>query len=193
MLMTTPKAHTLHIHALAKNVPSFTDALTLLRVWANQRGYGLGSRMCVRGFEGKGMWWASILDLIVNGEEQPPAGLGKRGARRKPLGKGLSSYQLFKAALDFLGMFTSTLGTLHVVNMLLSAAQLWRGGCIRKVKGRTSGMFVVLPIRSALFHSYCMCRHSSLLAAIRAMKLSSWMQRRRSTCWRTSLWLLSIR
>ncbi|KAL1939289.1 hypothetical protein VTO73DRAFT_10092 [Trametes versicolor] len=102
MLMTTPKAHTLHIHALAKNVPSFADALTLLRVWANQRGYGLGSRMCVRGFEGKGIWWASILDLIVNGEEPPPAGLGKRGARRKPLGKGLSSYQLFKAALDFL-------------------------------------------------------------------------------------------
>ncbi|EIW56105.1 Nrap protein [Trametes versicolor FP-101664 SS1] len=111
MLMTTPRAHLLHVHALAKNVPSFVDALTLLRVWANQRGYGLGSRMCVRGFEGKGIWWASILDLIVNGEEPPPAGLGKRGARRKPLGKGLSSYQLFKAALDFLGMIPSTLGT----------------------------------------------------------------------------------
>lgn len=121
MLMTTPKAHTLHIHALAKNVPSFADALTLLRVWVNQRGYGLGSRMCVRGFEGKGLWWASILDLIVNGEEPPPAGLGRKSTRRKPLGKGLSSYQLFKAALDFLGMFPSILGTLHVVHILCSA------------------------------------------------------------------------
>ncbi|KAI0635441.1 Nrap protein [Trametes polyzona] len=103
MLMTTPKAHLLHIHALKQSIPAFADALTLLRVWANQRGYGLGSRLCVRGFEGKGIWWASILDLVVNGEEPPPVSLGRAGAKRKPLGKGLSSYQLFKAALDFLG------------------------------------------------------------------------------------------
>ncbi|KAI8970659.1 Nrap protein [Trametes punicea] len=102
MIMTTPKAHLLSVHTLKQNVPAFADALALLRVWANQRGYGLGSRMCVRGFEGKGMWWASILDLVVNGEEPPPVSLGKAGAKRKPLGKGLSSYQLFKAALDFL-------------------------------------------------------------------------------------------
>ncbi|KAL7284370.1 hypothetical protein ACG7TL_001660 [Trametes sanguinea] len=102
MLMTTPKSHLLSVHNLKQNVPAFADALALLRVWANQRGYGLGSRMCVRGFEGKGMWWASILDLVVNGEEPPPVSLGKAGTKRKPLGKGLSSYQLFKAALDFL-------------------------------------------------------------------------------------------
>ena len=102
--MTTPKAHLLSVHALKQSVPAFTDALALLRVWANQRGYGLGSRMCVRGFEGKGMWWASVLDLVVHGEEPPPVSLGKAGTKRKPLGKGLSSYQLFKAALDFLGM-----------------------------------------------------------------------------------------
>ncbi|CDO77351.1 hypothetical protein BN946_scf184786.g12 [Trametes cinnabarina] len=102
MLMTTPKSHLLSIHHLKQSVPAFVDALALLRVWANQRGYGVGSRMCVRGFEGKGMWWASILDLVVNGEEPPPVSLGKGGTKRKPLGKGLSSYQLFKAALDFL-------------------------------------------------------------------------------------------
>ncbi|KAI0674034.1 Nrap protein [Trametes maxima] len=102
MTMTTPKAHLLSVHSLKQNVSGFADALALLRVWANQRGYGLGSRMCVRGFEGKGMWWASILDLVVNGQEPLPTGLGKANAKRKPLGKGLSSYQLFKAALDFL-------------------------------------------------------------------------------------------
>ncbi|KAH9896561.1 Nrap protein [Cubamyces lactineus] len=102
MTMTTPKAHLLSVHALKQSVPAFADALALLRVWANQRGYGLGSRMCVRGFEGKGMWWASVLDLVIHGEEPPPVSLGKSGSKRKPLGKGLSSYQLFKAALDFL-------------------------------------------------------------------------------------------
>ncbi|KAI0828573.1 Nrap protein [Trametes gibbosa] len=102
MLMTTPRVHLLHVHDLLQSVPGFADALTLLRVWANQRGYGLGNRMCVRGFEGKGMLWISILDLIINGEEPQPAGMGKASQKRKPLGKGLSSYQLFKAALDFL-------------------------------------------------------------------------------------------
>ncbi|RDX41283.1 Nrap protein [Lentinus brumalis] len=102
MLMHTPKTHLLSVHALKQDVPAFTDALTLLRVWANQRGYGPGIRACVRGFEGKGMLWASILELLVHGEEPPPAGFGKASARRKPLGKGLSPYQLFKAALDFL-------------------------------------------------------------------------------------------
>ncbi|KAI0718445.1 Nrap protein [Cerioporus squamosus] len=102
MLMNTPKAHLLSVHALKQDVPAFTDALTLLRVWANQRGYGPGTRACVRGFEGKGMLWASILELLVHGEEPPPVGFGKTSAKRKPLGKGLSPYQLFKAALDFL-------------------------------------------------------------------------------------------
>ncbi|PIL27250.1 hypothetical protein GSI_10394 [Ganoderma sinense ZZ0214-1] len=100
--MNTPKAHLLSVHALKQDVPGFADALTLLRVWANQRGYGAGGRFCVRGFEGKGMWWASLLDLLIHGEEPQPIQLGRLVPQRKPLGKGLSSYQLFKAALDFL-------------------------------------------------------------------------------------------
>ena len=103
LCMNTPKAHLLSVHALTQDVPGFADALTLLRVWANQRGYGLGGRLCVHGFEGKGIWWASVLDLLIHGEEPQPVGLGRSGASRKPMGKGLSSYQLFKTALDFLG------------------------------------------------------------------------------------------
>lgn len=98
-----PRAHLLRVYTLQKSVPAFSDALTLLKVWANQRGYGEGNKLCVRGFEGRGMWWAAVLDLLVNGEEVPPGKLAKAG-KRKPLGKGLSSYQLFRAALDFFCM-----------------------------------------------------------------------------------------
>ena len=93
----TPPSHLLSVHTWQQESPSFTDALTLLRVWANQRGFAEGSAMQVRGFEGKGPWWASLLGVLTLGEE----GWGK--SKRKPLGRGLSSYQLFKAALDFLG------------------------------------------------------------------------------------------
>ncbi|KAJ7510322.1 Nrap protein [Mycena galericulata] len=92
-----PKTHLLSSFALKEYVGSFSDALGLLRVWANQRGYGEGSRMCVRGFDSLGAWWAALLGLLVFGEE--PKGMGPK---RKPLGRGLSSYQLFRAALDFL-------------------------------------------------------------------------------------------
>ena len=106
MLMNTPKAHLLAVHDLKSDVPAFGDALTLLRIWANQRGYGVGNGMCVKGFEGMGIWWASVLEMLVYGEELRPAGPSRRSnSKRKPLGKGLSSYQLFKAALDFLGKF----------------------------------------------------------------------------------------
>ncbi|KAL6304485.1 Nrap protein [Sparassis latifolia] len=102
LLSMTPKVHFLSMHSLQESVPAFTDALTLLRVWANQRGYGVGNRFCIRGFEGKGIWWASLLELLVSGEEPSTTGFGKSLTKRKPLGKNLSSYQMFKGALDFL-------------------------------------------------------------------------------------------
>ncbi|PCH41941.1 Nrap-domain-containing protein [Wolfiporia cocos MD-104 SS10] len=101
------KTHFLAKHAAKEAVPAYADALALLRVWANQRGYGVGDRLCVRGFEGRGMLWAGILEALVYGEEPGTGGQGKAATKRKPLGKGLSSYQLFKAALDFLGMILS--------------------------------------------------------------------------------------
>lgn len=105
LLAATYKPHLLAAHALREAVPAFGDALALLRVWAHQRGYGAGDRLCVRGFEGRGPWWAALLELLVSGEEPLGVGasFGKAATKRKPLGKGLSSYQLFKAALDFLG------------------------------------------------------------------------------------------
>lgn len=111
----TPKQHLLSIHTLKESCPAFADALALLRVWANQRGYGTGSRLCVRGFEGKGVWWAELLKMLVVGEE-PTVGFAKTKGRRKPLGTGLSSYQMFKAALDFLGMSLDNCEGVYVVD-----------------------------------------------------------------------------
>ncbi|KAI0079174.1 Nrap protein [Panus rudis PR-1116 ss-1] len=99
---TTPKSHLLRMNALKKLVPAFSDALALLRVWANQRGYGQGTRLCVRGFDGTGMMWGVLLDLLISGEEPVNTAVSRTANARKPLGKGLSSYQLFRAALDFL-------------------------------------------------------------------------------------------
>lgn len=106
----TPKPHLVATHALKEGVPAFGDALALLRVWAHQRGYGVGDRLCVRGFEGRGTWWAGLLECLVLGEEGAESGgVGgfSKKEKRRPLGKGLSSYQLFKAALDFLGTCSS--------------------------------------------------------------------------------------
>ncbi|KAF8874426.1 Nrap protein [Infundibulicybe gibba] len=96
----TPRIHLLATHTLKNEAPAFSDALALIRVWANQRGYSGGSRMCVRGFEAMGPWWSALLAFLVLGEE--PRVAGNKASRRKALGRGLSSYQLFRAALDFL-------------------------------------------------------------------------------------------
>ncbi|KAH0579235.1 hypothetical protein H2248_003386 [Termitomyces sp. 'cryptogamus'] len=99
LLALTPKTQLLATHALKEDSPAFIDALTLLRVWANQRGYGPGSRLCVRGFADRGAWWSVLLGFLIAGEERVAA---FKPSKRKPLGRGLSSYQLFRGALDFL-------------------------------------------------------------------------------------------
>lgn len=105
-----PRPSLLATHALKESTPAFADALTLLRVWANQRGYSGYSNsapdspgtMHVHGFESIGAWWSVLLDLLISGEESGKQKTTK-GQNAKGLGRGLSSYQLFRAALDFLG------------------------------------------------------------------------------------------
>jgi U3 small nucleolar RNA-associated protein 22 len=102
LLCLTPIPHLLTNFNLKRDVQSFADALVLLRVWANQRGYGEGQTgWNVAGFAGRGMFWSSIIAVLIKGEEVV------KGKRKKlhVVGKGLSSYQLFKAALGFLGLF----------------------------------------------------------------------------------------
>lgn len=100
LLSTYAREALISTYGLKHALPAFHDAYTLLRVWANQRGYGDGE-LCVRGFEGKGSFWAGLLRYLILGEELVGTKSGS-AKLRKPLGKGLSSYQLFKAALDFL-------------------------------------------------------------------------------------------
>ncbi|KAG2143259.1 Nrap protein [Suillus cothurnatus] len=100
LLSTYAKVALMSTYGLKNALPAFHDAYTLLRVWANQRGYGDGE-LCVKGFEGKGLFWAGLLHYLISGEEL--VGTKSGGVKlRRPLGKGLSSYQLFKAVLDFL-------------------------------------------------------------------------------------------
>jgi U3 small nucleolar RNA-associated protein 22 len=109
------RAQLIGAHNLVDIAPSFRDGLALLRVWANQRGFGAGftsgcgngaRNYCVRGFEGLGAWWACLLEVLILGEDpERQMGVSKSNKReQRPLvSRGLSSYQLFRAALDFLG------------------------------------------------------------------------------------------
>ncbi|CAE6501093.1 unnamed protein product [Rhizoctonia solani] len=107
LLGTTPTSHLLLIHNAKTQIPAFGDTLALLRVWANQRGYGTGAghrsgdtaqlARCVRGFGFLGAWWGAVIVYLVLGGKQVKG--VKKQAR---IGRGLSSYQLFRAVLDFL-------------------------------------------------------------------------------------------
>jgi U3 small nucleolar RNA-associated protein 22 len=77
------------LHATASKVDAFRDACVLGRVWLKQRG--LGSRTRKGGFGN--FEWATLMALLL----QPDAGIGGQA-----LSAGYSSYQLFKATLQFL-------------------------------------------------------------------------------------------
>ena len=97
---TTAVPHLLSTYETKKSVESFSDALALLRIWANQRGYCRGrDGWSVLGFEDRGPFWLGLLELMIKGD----ASARGSKSRVKPVGRGLSSYQLFKATIGFLG------------------------------------------------------------------------------------------
>lgn len=110
LLNTTPLSHLLLLHAAGKEIPSFRDAVALLRVWANQRGYSPGGERTVVGFDKdfQGAWWSFLVLYLVWGDDPVAFEAGheaakKRKSGRRTIGKELSSYQMFRAVLDFLG------------------------------------------------------------------------------------------
>jgi U3 small nucleolar RNA-associated protein 22 len=131
LLAFSPKLQLLSTHALIGSIPNFKDALTLLRVWANQRGYGEGQWACVTGFEGRGAWWEILLGILVHGEG--PSERSGRKNDRKALGRGLSSYQLFRAALDFLGqlLLGIIIQCVEIYQSVSSEAGLGREFCVQ--------------------------------------------------------------
>ena len=115
LLHSTTRDRLLHTHSLIQSVPSFRDALALLRVWANQRGFCAGKpkpgQGYIFGFEDCGPLWVSLLGVLINGEQLVDE--ARKKSSRRAVGKGLSSYQLFKAALSFLGKSLFQTGYLH--------------------------------------------------------------------------------
>ncbi|CAE6459247.1 unnamed protein product [Rhizoctonia solani] len=119
LLGTTPLSHLLLIHNAKTQIPAFGDTLALLRVWANQRGYNTGAghpsdetaqhARCVRGFGFLGAWWSAVIVYLVLGGK-PVKGV-KKQAR---VGRGLSSYQLFRAVLDFLAKHDFAMGPIFL-------------------------------------------------------------------------------
>lgn len=103
-LCYTPRNHLLSVHNDIQEVPAYRDALTLLRIWANQRGYCTGSpdRRCIAGFENRGMLWCALLSITISGGDRFLSGDTSQPLR--PIGRGISSYQLFKSTLNLLCM-----------------------------------------------------------------------------------------
>ena len=83
--------HLVYLHQVASLVPAFRDSVRLLKIWANQRSLNWVFNDLNAEF---------IVALLVEGEEQSST-KSKQNIRKK-VGKGLSSYQLFKAAIEFL-------------------------------------------------------------------------------------------
>ncbi|KAG9095422.1 hypothetical protein FRC07_011102, partial [Ceratobasidium sp. 392] len=98
-LSICPLPRLLAVHNAKNQIPAYGDTLALLKVWANQRGYGSGrgGGRCVRGCGGLGAWWGAVIIHLVLG------GKNVKGVKKQQrVGRGLSSYQLFRAVLDFL-------------------------------------------------------------------------------------------
>ncbi|KAH9880069.1 hypothetical protein J1614_002095 [Plenodomus biglobosus] len=78
------------LHATATKADAFRDACILGRVWLKQRGFG--GHLCKGGFGN--FEWAATMALLL----QPNAATGTQS-----VSSAYSSYQLFKATLQFLG------------------------------------------------------------------------------------------
>ncbi|KAF2199765.1 Nrap protein [Delitschia confertaspora ATCC 74209] len=77
------------LHSSSSNCDSYKDACILGRVWLRQRGFS--SRLRKGGFGN--FEWAAMIALLLQ---------SNHGAGPSPLSPGYSSYQLFKATLQFL-------------------------------------------------------------------------------------------
>lgn len=112
---TLYSSHLLYLHNLSLALPAFKDASLLLQLWGAQRGFG-SSLPWPSATGGWSTWSEMVLGYLVFGG----AGLGKvEGGKR--LGKGMSSYQVFRGALDFFAKHDFASTPVYMKNTLTSA------------------------------------------------------------------------
>lgn len=96
-------ARLLYLHALSNALPAFKDASLLLQQWGAKRGFGAAVP-----FGSPSAGWREFVELVLGflvfgGEILPRVGTaGKSAAAGRKIGKGMSSYQVLRAVLDFL-------------------------------------------------------------------------------------------
>ena len=114
---TLPSPHLLYLHNLSLALPAFKDASLMLQLWGAQRGFG-SSLPWPSTTGGWSKWSEMVLGYLVFGG----GGLGKvEGGKR--LGKGMSSYQVFRGALDFFAKHDFASTPVFMKNTLTSAGE----------------------------------------------------------------------
>lgn len=102
LLDTTHRAHLLYTHALAKTCTAFRPALALWRVWGERRGLHARARGGATGWAWTG---AMLMGWVVHGGSVAATN-AKTGAvevkPKKGLGRGLTEWQLLRAAWEVL-------------------------------------------------------------------------------------------
>lgn len=102
-LLSTSLAPTrlLYLHALSVALPSYKDASILLQLWGSKRSFGLGLAFGTPS-NGWREWVELVLGYLVFGGSVVDRATGSTVAGGgKKVGKGMSSYQVFRAVLDF--------------------------------------------------------------------------------------------
>ncbi|KAG8899468.1 hypothetical protein FRB99_006695, partial [Tulasnella sp. 403] len=96
----TSSDHVSVIYEYKSSIPSFSDALSLIRLWAYRRGYCRNSKIVIYGFDTvDDDWWSFLLGYLTGGDSSTTDHVKQSKSR---LGRNLNSYQLFRGTLDFL-------------------------------------------------------------------------------------------
>ena len=127
------------------------------------------------------MWWAAVLDLLVNGEERPARKQNKAASKRKPLGKGLSSYQLFRAALDFFCEWLVDVSSGKVLTLEPAKHDFSHEHIFLKSESGDRVCHILPSMRPLTILT--IVGVSFRLMSTMGMSLCSWTTLRRSTCW----------
>ena len=135
LLMTTPVPYLLASFAISKEVPGFKDCVRLLGLWGSRRGYvGVNpmqaeseNTFVIAGFEdgsviGSASWWSALLTVLIWGEVDNQSRKSQKDPKIKTIGRGLSSYQMFRAVMGFLGALDQSTSSSGLYDPLGSTA-----------------------------------------------------------------------